>query len=147
MITVPSTIFRFSPGAAGSISASTKLFEMLAASLLWRSKAMPAKSWSRAWKKALWVQALCIQTLEPSTEEDFTVWLTQSLAAARARECLLPEIVSDSSTPPEMALGVWNALLEDCWADRLRMLGNGVVPSQAAAAFRFLYAAITRSTP
>lgn len=29
-------------------------------------------------------------------------------------------------------------LVESVWADRLRMLGNGVVPAQAAEAWRFL---------
>lgn len=29
--------------------------------------------------------------------------------------------------------------VESCWADRLRLLGNGVVPAQAAEAFRFLW--------
>ena len=28
--------------------------------------------------------------------------------------------------------------IDSMWADRLRLLGNGVVPAQAAAAFTFL---------
>lgn len=38
--------------------------------------------------------------------------------------------------------GVAEGLVESVWADRLRVLGNGVVPQQAAAAFRFLAARI-----
>lgn len=40
-----------------------------------------------------------------------------------------------------------SALESAVWADRLRLLGNGVVPGQAEAAFRFLYERIVRSTP
>lgn len=34
---------------------------------------------------------------------------------------------------------VCSACLDSVWADRLRMLGNGVVPAQAAEAWRFLW--------
>lgn len=37
-----------------------------------------------------------------------------------------------------VADGVAGGLVESVWADRLRMLGNGVVPAQAAEAWRFL---------
>lgn len=37
-----------------------------------------------------------------------------------------------------VADGVAGGLVESVWADRLRMLGNGVVPAQAAAAWAFL---------
>lgn len=40
---------------------------------------------------------------------------------------------------PEVALVVWEALRDTTWVDRLRLLGNGVVPAQAAAAWRFLW--------
>lgn len=39
-----------------------------------------------------------------------------------------------------VADGVARGLVESVWADRLRMLGNGVVPAQAAEAWRFLFA-------
>lgn len=100
MITVPSNIFRFSPGVAGSILDSTERFEMLAASLLWRSRHSPAKSWSRAWKKMPWIRALCSQTLEPSTEPAFVAWWTQSLAAARVRDSRWPADDLDSYVTP-----------------------------------------------
>jgi hypothetical protein len=36
------------------------------------------------------------------------------------------------------------AQLDAFWVDRLRLLGNGVVPAQAAAAFRFLWQHLER---
>jgi DNA (cytosine-5)-methyltransferase 1 len=39
----------------------------------------------------------------------------------------------------------WRRYLAAGWADRLRLLGNGVVPQQAAAAFRFLAERLLRT--
>lgn len=40
--------------------------------------------------------------------------------------------------PAGRSLTEWQSYAESMWADRLRLLGNGVVPDQAAAAFLFL---------
>jgi len=43
--------------------------------------------------------------------------------------------------------GVARKLEHSVWADRLRLLGNGVVPAQASEAFRFLYEATFKQHP
>ena len=56
--------------------------------------------------------------------------------------------MSGGMVPAGHPLGEWwQRDVDSYWVDRLRLLGNGVVPAQAAAAWRFLWRHLERRIP
>lgn len=89
-----------SPSAVGGedlTSASSWLFPLLEQSLMWRSKPMPALSWSRACKRHLWLRLLCGRISKPSTADLGVASWISSLAVTRASRSVSPD---DSAVPP-----------------------------------------------
>lgn len=82
---------------AGSTSEFARLFRLLAASLLWKSKPSPAPSWKRAWKAATWMRVLSGRIVEPSRDESFVDWWTSSLAEPRVKTSPSPGSAQEST--------------------------------------------------
>lgn len=91
---LPSSIasaFSAEQGASTWALSSDLALEAAESSLMWRGKPTPVKSWSRAWKKATWLQRLCGRMCQPSMDARFADWWTSCLAGSRVRTSLSPE--------------------------------------------------------
>lgn len=117
---LPSSLSRCSPVAAGSTLGLRRVF---ASSLLWRGEPFaesdpsptsserptPPQSFSRAWRRARWLQALFGRMLPPSTAPAFEAWWTSSLVEARAKTSALPASGADSTAPSPASSGTSRA--------------------------------------
>jgi hypothetical protein len=84
------------PEGAASILESDWLFPLLAVSLRWRTKRMPAPSWLRACKTVPWMMQLCGATSRPSMAGPGVERWILSLRASRAKISARPENVPAS---------------------------------------------------
>lgn len=78
------------PAAAGSISESNWRFPALAASVWWRGKPSPSRTWFQRWNKVSFIRLLCGAMPEPSTADAGVDAWTASLAASRVSPTALP---------------------------------------------------------
>lgn len=131
---LPSQLSASFQEAAGSISELTSPFDN-ALAFLWRgerffevtpwaapgdtpwqdlsptSKRKPSRppSFSRVWKKASWLRALCGRTSPPSTDARFVDWWTSCLAEARAKTSPSPVSARASMAPAADSSGTSSA--------------------------------------
>jgi len=85
-----STSSASAPAAAGSTSESSWQSHALAASLWWRGKPSPARTWSQRCNKVSWLKLLCGAMPEPSAAGHGAASWMGSLAASRASLTALP---------------------------------------------------------
>ncbi|XAI96804.1 hypothetical protein [Synechococcus phage Ssp-JY39] len=86
------------PEAAGSILASDWRFQALEASVWWRGKPSPSRSWYRRSGKVSFIRLLCGAMPEPSTAAHGVAAWTASLAASRANRIASPAASAAAST-------------------------------------------------
>ena len=139
------------PAVEGSTSESASPATMFAQSVSWSGKLSPSRDWSRRCKKVSWIRRLFGLTYEPSTvARGLERW---NGGHADGGLPLFPPGPSDldrwrSVLDRDHALAPaleppFRELADGVGADRrhwLRLLGNGVVPLQAAYAFCALWA-------
>lgn len=80
----------FVPDTAALISDLSELSDACAQSLLVRSKPMPARTWSRKWKRDCWTRHLSGRILKPFHTADFAESWTYSVAAIHASHSAPP---------------------------------------------------------
>lgn len=97
-IHVPLPFCPYAPASGDSISDSAWRSQMLAPSVLSRSKPLPAPSWQRAWQKTPWIRRLFGQILEPSmASHGVALWIA-SLQAIPASPLALQENKREAKT-------------------------------------------------
>ncbi len=92
------TSSRSAPEAEGSISASSWQFPALEASVWWRGKPSPSRTWFQRWNKVSFIRLLCGAMPEPSTAAAGVAAWTASLAASRASRTASPAARAAAST-------------------------------------------------
>lgn len=81
----------FAPDCLASNEDLKELLEKPERSLMWKSKPLRWKIWSRAWKRVYWLQHLSGRILKPSTHSLFVEKYTSSLADILVSHSLMPE--------------------------------------------------------
>lgn len=93
-----STSSASAPEVEGSTSESSWQSQALAASVWWRGKPSPPRTWSQRCSKVSWLQRLCGAMPEPSTAALGVAQWTASLVASRASLTALPVSASSGKT-------------------------------------------------
>lgn len=86
------------PVAEGSISASSWHWKALEASVWWRGKPSPSRTWFQRCNRVSYIRLLCGAMPEPSTADAGVAAWTASLAASRASRTALPDASRGGST-------------------------------------------------
>lgn len=81
---IPSTISPSAPVTAASTLDCEQFCQVAERSLMWRSKASPARTWSRRWNRVGWIQHLSARICTSSHSQSFEDWWTSSLEDSRA---------------------------------------------------------------
>ena len=134
-----SLFYHFVPATPVSNSGFLKRYKILCALCLWRSRPLPRQIWSQKPKKVNRLSKLCTRTLKPSQENAFLDALTSSLHLSERENNLQSAartVWREWEAEPTMDRVAYGG---PDYVDRIRLLGNGVVPRQAALAFQSLY--------
>lgn len=140
------------PVSTASASASDACFQRLARSVMSKSRHMQPRYWRAAWQKGGWITRLSGAICEPSTlDAGVERWISSLLDSPVSRSVDGPQSLSDTPTSRRRLNSQfveWPDGLPDRVdagrTDRLRAIGNAVVPAQAEFALRLLLDEIRR---
>jgi len=106
-------ISAFVPDTEALISDLNEQSQVCEQSLLARSKPLPARTWSRKWKRDFWMQHLSGRILKPSHGDSFVIAWISSLEAIPASHLAQPESDWEQKIPVTSGL-ISQAELELC---------------------------------
>jgi len=97
-------IYRSVLDTKGLVEDSEEFSQVAERSLMWRSKPSQSQTWSRRWKRVIYIQRLSTQTLRPSHSKNFvTEYLScrqdSLVSRSRLRAEALPQRIRDTFTP------------------------------------------------
>ena len=97
-------IYRSVLDTKGLVEDSEEFSQVAERSLMWRSKPSQSQTWSRRWKRVIYIQRLSTQTLRPSHSKNFvTEYLSyrqdSPVSRSRLRAEELPQRIRDTFTP------------------------------------------------